>query len=110
MEQIGDDIDAAFLDGGGGRILVLVDHVLVERLGHELFGLWIHPGGDERGQIQSRAAVEHQFVVDVAVGGVGIELILGKSECGYRIGGEPAGVGRRDDTVGMDFPGHRLLP
>ena len=31
-------------DRGGGRDSVLVDHVLVERLGHQLLGVRIHPG------------------------------------------------------------------
>ena len=47
---------------------------------------------------------DHQIV-----GGVGVELILGESQCGYRIGGEPAGVGGRDDAVRVQFPGQCLL-
>jgi hypothetical protein len=35
------------------RVLVLVDHVLVEALGHQLVGLRFHPGGDERGRVQA---------------------------------------------------------
>ena len=52
VEQVGDHADAALLDRRGGRVFVLVDHVLVERLCHQLFGLGIHPGGDKRRQIQ----------------------------------------------------------
>ena len=52
------------LDLGGLRVLVLVDHVLVEALGHELLGLRLHPGRDERRDVQARVAVEHQLVVD----------------------------------------------
>ena len=56
--------DAARLELGGLRVLVLVDHVLVEALGHQPLGLRLHPRGDERREVQPRVAVEHQLVVD----------------------------------------------
>ena len=52
------------LDLRGLRILVLVDHVLVEALGHEFLGLRLHPGRHERGDVQTGVAVEHELVVD----------------------------------------------
>jgi len=52
----------------GLRVLVLVDHVLVERLGHQALGLRLHPRSDERGEVEARVAIEHEFVVDDLVG------------------------------------------
>ena len=77
VPQPAEDVDAAHLELRGLRVLVLVDHVLVEALGHELLGLRLHPRGDERGQVQARVAVEHQLVVDDLVGDVGRQLALG---------------------------------
>ena len=100
MEQVGHHAHAALLDRRGQRVFVLVDHVLVERLGHQLLGLGIHPGGDERRQVQPRAAVEHQLVMDEAVGGVGIHRLLGHPQRRYRGGEHAAGVGGRDRVCG----------
>ena len=77
VEQVGDDGDAAFFDGRGQRVLVFVDHVLVERLGHQLLGLGIHPGGDERGEVEAGVPVEHEFVVDESVCDFRIHRIVG---------------------------------
>ncbi len=96
VEQVGDHAHAAGLDRGGGRVLVLVDHVLVERLGHQLLGLRVHPRGDERRQVQPRAAVEHQLVVDEPVGGIGIHRFVGHPQRRDRRHGQPTGVGRCD--------------
>ena len=74
---VGQDGDAAPLELRGLRVLVLVDHVLVDALGHELPGLRLHPGGDERGQVEAGVAVEHQLVVDDLVGDVGAKLAVG---------------------------------
>ena len=78
VPQPAEDVHAAHLELGGLRVLVLVDHVLVEALGHQLLGLRLHPGGHERGQVQAGVAVEHQLVVDDLVGDVGRELALGQ--------------------------------
>jgi len=67
MEQIGNNVDASPFDFGGLRILVLVDHVLVECLRHQAFGLWLHPSCHEGCEIQSRITVKHQFFVDDSV-------------------------------------------
>ena len=69
-----EDVHAAHLDLRGRRVLVLVDHVLVEALGHQLLGLRLHPGRDEGGHVEPRVAVEHQLVVDHLVGHVGRQL------------------------------------
>ena len=52
--EVGEHVDAVGLDPGRLRILVLVDHVLVGRLGHQLRRARRHPGGDESGQVQPR--------------------------------------------------------
>ena len=64
VPEVREDVHAARLDLGGLRVLVLVDHVLVEALGHELLGLGLHPRGHERGDVETRVAVEHELVVD----------------------------------------------
>jgi hypothetical protein len=43
VEEVGDDADAAPLDGGGHGVLVLVDEVLAGGVGHEQVGLGLHP-------------------------------------------------------------------
>ena len=74
VPEVAEDVDAAHLELRGLRVLVLVDHVLVEALRHQLLGLRLHPGGHERGDVQARVAVEHELVVDHLVGRVGREL------------------------------------
>ena len=76
VPEVGEDVHAALLDLGGLRVLVLVDHVLVEALGHELLGLRLHPRRHERGHVEPRVAVEHQLVVDDLVRDVGRHLAL----------------------------------
>ena len=66
-----EDVDAAQLELRGLRVLVLVDHVLVEALGHQLLGLRLHPGRHEGRQVHARVAVEHQLVVHDLVREVG---------------------------------------
>ena len=79
-------------DRRGGRVLVLVDHVLVERLGHQLLGLGVHPGGDERGEVQPRAAVEHQLVVDEPVGRGRLHGFRGQPQRRDQVGRQPSRV------------------
>ena len=69
IPQLGEHVDAAQLEFGGLRVLVLVDHVLVEALRHQSVGLGLHPRRDERGQVQPGVPVEHQMVVHDLVGG-----------------------------------------
>ena len=76
VPQAAEHVDAARLELGGLRVLVLVDHVLVEALGHQLLGLRLHPGSDEGRHVQPRVSVEHQLVVDDLVGHVGRHLSL----------------------------------
>ena len=75
MPEPAEDVDAAHLELGGLRILVLVDHVLVEALGHEPLRLRLHPRADERGEVEPRIPVEHQLVVDDLVRAVRRHLV-----------------------------------
>ena len=117
VEKVGDHADAALLDRGGGRVFVLVDHVLVERLGHQLLGLGIHPRRHERRQVQPAAAVEHQFVVDEPISGVGVHTFIGHPQRGDRRHRQPPGVRRGDlwsvsslARHGKSFPIERRWP
>ena len=65
-----EDVHAAHLELRRLRVLVLVDHVLVEALRHQLPCLGLHPGGHERGQVEPGVAVQHQLVGDHLVGEV----------------------------------------
>ncbi len=71
MPEVGKDAPAIGFDRGGLRILVLVDHVLVERLGIQFGGVIVHRRADERREIEPRIAVEHRFVVDDLIRGLG---------------------------------------
>ena len=96
MEKVGNHCHTARFDCGGGRVLVLVDHVLVERLGHQPLSFRVHPGGDEGRQIQPGTPVEHQFVVDEPVRRRGLHGLVGQAQRRDGVGGQPAGVGRGD--------------
>ena len=122
VPEVGEHVHAAVLQVGRARVLVLVDHVLVERLGHQQPGLRLGPRRDERGQVEPRVAVEHQLVVDDLVGDVGVELAVRQPEARdvHRLPGEDrvdrevrAGVRRRvrgghDGTVGLRRQGRKL--
>ena len=70
-------VDAPLLELGRAGVLVLVDHVLVERLGHQVPDLGFHPRRHERRQVEPGVAVEHQLVVHELVRGVGSGLEVG---------------------------------
>lgn len=76
VPQVGEDVDAARLDLGGLRVLVLVDHVLVDALAHQTAGAVVRPGGAEGGQVLGRVAVEQQFVVEQGVDDLGGRVLL----------------------------------
>ena len=98
-EEPGEHVDAPVLQLHALGVLVPVDRVLVERLGHEPVGLLVHPGGDEGGEVEGGVAVERQLVVDELVGGVRIHRRLRAARSGDRLGEPPAGVGGRDRLV-----------
>jgi hypothetical protein len=64
QEQEGTYACYACLELGGDRVLVHVGVVLVDALEDELVALGLHPRGHERRQVQPRAAVQQQLVVD----------------------------------------------
>jgi hypothetical protein len=76
VPQVGEDLHAARLDLGGLRVLVLVDHVLLDGLGHQQVRLPGHPRRHERREVQAGAAVEQQLAVDHLVGGLEAEAVL----------------------------------
>jgi hypothetical protein len=78
VPEISQDRNTARLELRRLRVLVLVDHVLVETLRHQLTGLWLHPGGDERRQIEPRAAIEQQLVMNQLVGDVRRHGVVGE--------------------------------
>ena len=59
MPETAEDVHAAHLELGGLRIFVLVDHVLVEALGHQPFRLGPHPRAHEGREVEPRIPVEH---------------------------------------------------
>ena len=60
------------------RILILVDHVLIRRLCHQLGGVGRHPSRHERSQVQAGAAVEQQLVRHEVISHPGPSPLLGK--------------------------------
>jgi hypothetical protein len=71
-------VDAALFDGRGLRVLILVYHVLVGRLLHELPDLGFDPGGAEGGEILLGVAIEDELIVDGLVDGLRVLLCLGE--------------------------------
>ena len=70
VPEVAEDVDAAHLELGRLRVLVLVDHVLVEAVTHQLSRLRLHPGRHEGGQVEAGVAVQHQLIGDHLVGDV----------------------------------------
>ena len=101
MEEARHDVHAARFDLGGLRVLVLVDHVLGERLAHELLGLGLHPGGDEGREVQAGVAVEHELVVDQVVGRARLHLLGGDLEARNGAGQRTTGVGGGERGLGV---------
>ena len=62
VPQVGQHVHAAPLDLSGLRVLVLVDHVLVDRQRHQGKKLGLRPRLAERGQVLAGVAIEHQLV------------------------------------------------
>ncbi len=77
VPQVGEDVHAARLDLRRLRILVLVDHVLVDALVHQLTDLGRDPGRAEGREVLPRVAVEQQLVVDERVGDRRSDALLG---------------------------------
>ena len=62
VPEAGQDVHAPRFQLRSLRVLVFVDHVLAEALGHQLRRLRLHPRGDERGQVEPGVAVQGQLV------------------------------------------------
>jgi hypothetical protein len=62
MPQVGQHVHAAGLYLSRLRVLVLIDHVLVDRQCHQGQRLGLRPGLAERGQILPGIAIEHQLI------------------------------------------------
>ena len=100
------DPHAAGLDLRRLRVLVLVDHVLVEALRDEPLRLRLHPRAHEGRDVEAGVAVEHQLVVDHLVGDVGRHLAGRKlvprdgapgepeARADAQLGGRPGGCAR----------------
>ena len=76
-------MDTSLFDGCGLGILVLVDHVLVGGLVHELLDFGLDPGSAESREVLLGIAVENQLIVDALIyrlrvpAGFGEEVGLG---------------------------------
>lgn len=105
VPQVREHGHAASLQLGGARVLVLVDHVLVEALRHQHPGLRLHPGGDEGGEIQPGVAVQHQFVVDQLVRDRGCQRPVREPVLGRGLGH----VAERIRVAEEGVDGHRSL-
>ena len=115
VPQVRDDLHAAALDRGRLRVLVLVDHVLVQRLGHEPVGLLVHERRDERREVLPGVAVEHELVVEQAVGHAWIHALSGQCVLGdpgqFVRAGVDGGDGQAlelEHLLGVDGHGHTL--
>ena len=92
VPQVGQHVHAAPLDLGRLRVLVLVDHVLVDRQVHEPVHLRLLPGLAERGQVLTGVAVEHELVGHDREGIVGAPLVGRKAILRRRLGHVLTGV------------------
>jgi len=62
VPKVSKHVNAALLYFSGLRILVLIDHVLVDRKIHQATYLVVGIGGTERCHVLARVAVHEQFV------------------------------------------------
>ena len=113
VPEIREHVHATRLDLGGLRILVLVDHVLVDAVVHQLVDLGLAPRLAEGREILPRVAVEQQFVpdgrIDIArIAGGGREPVLGKDP-GQIAGGVGLVIRAVADRV-LVVQGHRAAP
>ena len=78
MPKIGEHADAAALDLGGLRILILIDQVLVDRQVHQLMHLRSLPGLAEGGQVLLGVAIKEQLFGDRLMNRVRLSTTGGK--------------------------------
>jgi len=87
--QVGHHVHAPPLDLRGLRVLVPVDHVLVDRQRHQRQHLGFLPGLAERGQVLPRVAVQHQLIGNDLVRVPGQGSLLREPVLGHRPGQVP---------------------
>src|ERR1700722_5378785 len=78
MPYIGEHVDAALFDCRGLRIFILVDHVLVGGLVHQLLDFSFDPGRAESGEILLGVAVEYELIVDGLIDPLRVLFRLGE--------------------------------
>ncbi len=78
IPQVGQHVHTARFDLGCLRILLLVDHVFVDAVVHQLANFGLDPRLAERRQVLPGVAVEEQFVVKRSVNLVARSLLLGE--------------------------------
>jgi len=71
-------VDTAFFNGCGLRVFILVDHVLVGGLVHDLLDFGLDPGSAEGGEILLGVAVEDELIVDGLIDGLRVLLCFGE--------------------------------
>ena len=92
VPQVGEHVHAPPLDLRRLRVLVLVDHVLVDRQVHQPVHLGLLPRLAERRQVLAGVAVEHQLVGDDGEGVLGAPLLGREAILGCRLRHVLAGV------------------
>ena len=85
VPQVGEHVHASALDLRGLRVLVLVDHVLVDREVHQRVDLRLLPRLAERGEVLAGVAVEHHLVGHDLERVVGAISSLGKRYFGTAV-------------------------
>jgi hypothetical protein len=76
-------MNTPFLDVRRLGVLVFVDHVLVEGLGHQPLDIFISPSLAEGSEVLSRVAVQHELIVHHSVRVLWIVLMLGHFVLGH---------------------------
>ena len=76
MPQVADHGNAAVLEVGRHGILVLVDGVLLHRLGHDLGGHGLHVGLAERGEVLRGVALDGQVFLDHLIGYARLDRLI----------------------------------
>ncbi len=106
-------MDAPALDFRRSGILVLVDHVLVDRQVHQLMDLGIKPGLAKGGEVLSCITVKQQLIADQSKGDIGPEFMFGHSVFRYRNAGGGASINIRSQGsayVLASMKGHGSFP
>ena len=68
MPEVGENPQTTLFEFGGLRVLILINHILLGTLLHQLERLGLHPGTHKGGEIQTCIAIQHQVIVHQLVG------------------------------------------